>query len=277
MFFPFLFFTTTTFASQSGYCTSFIRPLVSNLSTSSFTTWFFSGAHFLLFFLISLKDGSTFNLCVMISKSISGMLLVSEEKQCTHYFKKLMSFSLALVDEQVLIITVWSRCTGFIGIFYIRSLLLFSNSTAKTPKLFDCQLAVCFSLVASTLHGQATFCSLLKVLTTFPFGSLIVWWKVLITTLISISHGCPRIAFYAEAESTTTMVEYIIFPCIEIGINMFLTTALGYLVHGYPFNFHSSYPILLRVDKKITSIECVDQYSIVKTFGMVSLIISMSS
>ena len=64
--FPFFFCTTTTFANHFGKCTSLIMPVFRSLSTSSCIIWFLSGANFLLFWCMGLKEGSMPNLWVII-------------------------------------------------------------------------------------------------------------------------------------------------------------------------------------------------------------------
>ena len=54
---PFVFLTSTTLASHSGYSTSLIAPTWKSLPTSSLITFCLSGAKLFLFCLIGLKDG----------------------------------------------------------------------------------------------------------------------------------------------------------------------------------------------------------------------------
>ena len=71
--FPFAFLTSTTLASHSRYSTSLIAPMCRSLLTSSLMAFCLSGAKLLLFCLIGLKDGLTFNLWVITVGSIPHM------------------------------------------------------------------------------------------------------------------------------------------------------------------------------------------------------------
>ena len=75
--FPFFFFTTTGFASHSGYWTSRMEPIFRSLSTSSFTALARSGPSFLHFCLIGIYVGSAFRSWEVIPMSIPGMFVAN--------------------------------------------------------------------------------------------------------------------------------------------------------------------------------------------------------
>lgn len=101
--FWFFFFTTITLACHYGYWSSMIMPLLSSLSTSSFTIWFLLGANFLLYCLTCLNSESTFNLYVISLGSIPSMLDISQAKQCFLSLRNLRRFCLVLAFSLVLI------------------------------------------------------------------------------------------------------------------------------------------------------------------------------
>lgn len=71
--FPFFFFTTTEFASQSRYLTSRVEPIFSKRSTSSLTAFALFGPSLCLFCFTGLYVGSTLSSCDITSMMIPFM------------------------------------------------------------------------------------------------------------------------------------------------------------------------------------------------------------
>ena len=105
LYFPFFFFTTPVFASQSGYFTSRIESALSSLSTSSLTTRALSGPSFRLFCFTGLKLGSTLSWWDVTSILIPGISSVDQEKVDLFRFKKQISSRLIPPLSLVLIPT----------------------------------------------------------------------------------------------------------------------------------------------------------------------------
>ena len=88
--FPFSFLTRTTLANHSGYSTSLIASARRSLPTSSLIAIYLFGAKLIFFCLAGLKDGLTFNLWVIIVRSISPMSSCFQANCSMFYFKKWM-------------------------------------------------------------------------------------------------------------------------------------------------------------------------------------------
>ena len=70
---PFTFLTRTTLANHFGYSTSLIAFAWRSLPTSSLIAFYLFGAKLLIFYLIGLKEGLTFNLWVITTGSTPPM------------------------------------------------------------------------------------------------------------------------------------------------------------------------------------------------------------
>ena len=70
---PFSFLTRTTLANHFGYSTSLIAFAWRSLLTSSLIAFCLSRAKLLFFYLIGLKEGLTFNLWVITTRSTPPM------------------------------------------------------------------------------------------------------------------------------------------------------------------------------------------------------------
>ena len=85
---PFSFLTSTTLASHSWYSTSLIALACRSLLTSSLMAFYLSVAKLLIFCLIGLKDGLTFNLWVITVGSIPPMSACFHAKTSLFCLKK---------------------------------------------------------------------------------------------------------------------------------------------------------------------------------------------
>ena len=92
--FPFTFLTRTTFANQSGYLTARIALAWRSLLTTSLIAFCLFGAKLLLFCLMGLKEGLTFNLCVITAWSIPHISSYFHANTSIFYFKKWIRRSL---------------------------------------------------------------------------------------------------------------------------------------------------------------------------------------
>ena len=84
----FAFLTRTTLANQSGYYTSHITLAWRSLLTSSLIAFCLSGAKLRLFYLMGLKEGLMFSLCVITAGSIPPISSSFQENTSIFCFKK---------------------------------------------------------------------------------------------------------------------------------------------------------------------------------------------
>ena len=88
---PFFFFTTTGFASQSGYFVSVMELILNSFSTSAFTASARSRPNALVFCLTGLNVGSTLSSCATISTLTPGKSSGDQAKVLTFSMRKEIS------------------------------------------------------------------------------------------------------------------------------------------------------------------------------------------
>ena len=91
----FFFFTTTGFASQSGYFASVMEPILSSFSTSTFTASARSRPNFLLFYFTGLNAGSMLSSCATISTLTPGKSSGDQAKVLTFSLRKVVSLTVS--------------------------------------------------------------------------------------------------------------------------------------------------------------------------------------
>lgn len=108
--FSFFFLTITWLASHLKYFTSVIHPSLSNLSTSSSTTFDHFGPNFLIFLLVGLIVGYTLSFWVVMKGSIPFMSAVDHTKIEILSLRKYMILSFTTSGE----INIDSDCYAWI-------------------------------------------------------------------------------------------------------------------------------------------------------------------
>ena len=107
---PFSFLTRKTLANHSGYSTSLIAFSWKSLPTSSLITFYLSEAKLLLFCLIGLKEGLTFNLWVITAGSTPPMSSCFQENTSMFCSRKWMR---ELLMSSVNLDPMQTRCSGW--------------------------------------------------------------------------------------------------------------------------------------------------------------------